>query len=163
MKGSPSSVQGNRLQLSDMKHLPNVLIVGSGEYTTGYVHGAASRSDKSAGVVALTLFDLRASGKVGRLLMAGTNGTKFPGIRKHLHEKITDSYGLDSSLETYPDDNEPSDPSAYLQAMDQLQPGDVVIVFTPDSTHFDIAIQATKRRLHVLIAKPMVKTMDQHR
>lgn len=163
MKGSPSSIQGNRLQLSDMKYLPNVLIVGSGEYTTGYVHGAASRSDKSAGVVALTLFDLRASGKVGRVLMAGTNGTKFPGIRKHLHDKITDNYGLDSSLETYPGDNEPSDPSAYLQAMDQLRPGDVVIVFTPDNTHFEIAMQATKRRLHVLIAKPIVKTMDQHR
>jgi len=31
----------------------------TGEYTTGYVHGSASDSDKSAGVVALTMFDLR--------------------------------------------------------------------------------------------------------
>lgn len=31
----------------------------TGEYTTGYVHGSASDSDKSAGVVALTMVDLR--------------------------------------------------------------------------------------------------------
>jgi D-galacturonate reductase len=27
----------------------NVLMIGSGEYTTGYVHGKASESDKSKG------------------------------------------------------------------------------------------------------------------
>lgn len=41
-------------------------MVGSGEYTTGYVHGKPSDSDKSAGVVALTLFDLRRRGKAAR-------------------------------------------------------------------------------------------------
>jgi D-galacturonate reductase len=146
-----------------MKQLPNVLIVGSGEYTTGYVHGAASQSDKSAGVVALTLFDLRASGRIGRLMMAGTNGTKFPGVREHLKERIEAVYGLDTSIETYPNDHVSSDSSAYLQAMDQMESGDVVIIFTPDSTHFGIAMEAVKRRLHVLIAKPLVKTLEQHR
>ena len=37
----------------------NVLMIGSGEYTTGYVHGSATDSDKGAGVVALSMFDLR--------------------------------------------------------------------------------------------------------
>ncbi len=146
-----------------MNRSPNVLMVGSGEYTTGYVHGAASQSDKSAGVVALTLFDLRAAGKVDRLLMAGTSGTKFPGIRHHLREKISDVYGLDVSLETFPTDEESSDPLAYLKAMDQLRQGDVVIIFTPDDTHFDISLEAIKRQLHVLIAKPLVKTLAQHK
>ena len=43
----------------------NVLMVGAGEYTAGYVptvHGAAN--DKPAGVVALTCFDLRRFGVV---------------------------------------------------------------------------------------------------
>ena len=163
MRGSPNFAASSCPFLYDMKLLPNVLIVGSGEYTTGYVHGAASKSDKSAGVVALTLFDLRASGKIGRLLMAGTNGTKFPGVREHLKGKIEAVYGLDAAIETYPNDDVLSNCSAYLQAMDQLESGDVVIVFTPDSTHFDIAMEAVKRRLHVLIAKPLVKTLEQHR
>lgn len=41
-----------------------------------------SNSDKKIGVVALTLFDLRRRGKVGKLGMVGTSGTKFPAIRR---------------------------------------------------------------------------------
>lgn len=60
----------------------NVLMVGTGEYTTGFVGGGASGSDKKVGVVGLTLFDLRRRGKVAKLSMAGTNGSKYPAIRK---------------------------------------------------------------------------------
>jgi hypothetical protein len=51
----------------------DVLMVGTGEYTTGYVGGQASDSDKGAGVVALTMFDLRRRNKVDRLGMCGVN------------------------------------------------------------------------------------------
>lgn len=55
--------------------------VGTGEYTTGFVGGGASGSDKKVGVVGLTLFDLRRRGKVGKLSMVGVSGQKFPAIR----------------------------------------------------------------------------------
>ena len=51
----------------------NVLMIGTGEYTTGYVGGTAADSDKGAGVVALTMFDLRRRSKVDRLGMCGVN------------------------------------------------------------------------------------------
>ena len=51
----------------------NVLMVGTGEYTTGYVNGKGADSDKSAGVVALAMFDLRRRGKVDRVGMCGVN------------------------------------------------------------------------------------------
>ena len=51
----------------------DVLMVGTGEYTTGYVGGTAADSDKGAGVVALTMFDLRRRGKVDRVGMCGVN------------------------------------------------------------------------------------------
>lgn len=51
----------------------NVLMIGTGEYTTGYVGGGAADSDKGAGVVALTMFDLRRRGKVDRIAMCGVN------------------------------------------------------------------------------------------
>lgn len=51
----------------------NVLMVGTGEYTTGYVGGTAADSDKGAGVVALTMFDLRRRNKVDRVGMCGVN------------------------------------------------------------------------------------------
>jgi len=138
-------------------------MVGTGEYTTGYVHNGASGSDKSAGVVALSLFDMRRRGKVGRLMMAGTNGNKFPGIRRHLTNAIGRVYkDLDVSFRSFPDDAVAGDPKAYLSAMDEMQPGDIVTVFTPDDTHFTIALEAVERGLHVLIAKPIVKTLEEH-
>mgnify|MGYP005683506627 CR=1 FL=1 len=42
----------------------DILVIGTGEYVTGFVGGAAANSDKSAGVVALVLFDLRSRGTV---------------------------------------------------------------------------------------------------
>ena len=54
--------------------------VGTGEYTTGFVGGGASGSDKKVGVVGLTMFDLRRRGKVGKLSMVGVSGKKFPAI-----------------------------------------------------------------------------------
>ena len=48
---------------------PGVLMLGTGEYTTGFTGQGASDSDKSTGVVALVMLDLRRRGKVGRLGM----------------------------------------------------------------------------------------------
>ena len=65
--------------------------VGTGEYTTGFVGGTASTSDKKIGVVALTMFDLRRRGKVGQLSMVGVNGTKFPAIRTLISQRRANS------------------------------------------------------------------------
>ena len=140
------------------------LMIGTGEYTTGYVHEKASASDKSAGVVALTLFDLRRLGRVGRIAMVGTNGTKFPGIRQHLRQQIADVYrDMDVSFDSFPEDNVSSDPKAYLRALDTMSAGDFVTIFTPDDTHCQIALDAVERGLHVLVTKPPVKTLEEHR
>ena len=68
--------------------LPNALIFGTGEYTTGYTPGGGSKSDKSFGVVGIVHFDLRKRGLIGEKIgFCGTNGDKFDGIREHF-EKI---------------------------------------------------------------------------
>ncbi|KAI6777694.1 scyllo-inositol 2-dehydrogenase-like protein [Emericellopsis cladophorae] len=141
---------------------PNVLMVGTGEYTTGFVGTGASASDKKVGVVGLTLFDLRRRGKVGNLSMAGVNGTKFPAIREHLNKNITQAYnGLDTSFDSFPD-NQSQDPDAYKAAIDKLQPGDAITVFTPDPSHYPIALYAIERGIHVLLTKPAVKELEHH-
>ena len=133
-----------------------------GEYTTGYVDGKASTSDKGAGVVALTMFDLRSRGKVGRVALCGTNGNKFPGIRAHMKRAIADAYdGIDIKCDTFPADGV-VDPKSYLSALDTFQRGDAVTIFTPDDTHFEIAMACIERGLHVLVTKPIVKTLEQH-
>ncbi len=141
----------------------NALMIGTGEYTTGYVHGSAAQSDKGAGVIALTLFDLRRRDRIDRLIMAGTNGRRFPGIRRHLQQRIGDVYrDMDLSFDSFPEDDTECDSLAYRAALVQLTPGDVCIIFTPDDTHFQIALDAVKCGCHVLVAKPLVKTVEQH-
>lgn len=140
----------------------NVCMVGTGEYTTGFVDGKASGSDKKVGVVGLTLFDLRRRGKVGNLSMVGTSGSKFPSIRQHLQKNITEAYnGLDTDFTSYPADTE-RDPEAYKAAIDALSPGDAITIFTPDSTHYAIALYAIQKGVHVMITKPAVKRLAEH-
>lgn len=140
----------------------NVLMVGTGEYTTGFVGGGASGSDKKVGVVGLSLFDLRRRGKVAGLGMVGVNGKKFPAIRDHLHKNITQAYnGLDTSFDSYPA-NDAVDPDAFKKAIDALKPGDAITIFTPDTTHFPIALYAIERGVHVMITKPAVKHLADH-
>ncbi|KAL8383061.1 hypothetical protein RB595_006696 [Gaeumannomyces hyphopodioides] len=140
----------------------NVLMVGTGEYTTGFVGGGASGSDKKVGVVALSMFDLRRRGKVGKLGMVGVNGTKYPAIREHLHKNISLAYNnLDTSFQSFPADDA-KDPDSYKTAIDALQPGDAITIFTPDTTHYPIALYAIERKIHVMITKPAVKLLEHH-
>jgi D-galacturonate reductase len=143
--------------------LPSCLLIGTGEYTTGYVHGAGSASDKTVGVVGLTFFDLRSRGKVGeRIALCGTSGRKFPGLRKHLKAGIEDKYaGLTVDCDTYPEDDK-TDAKAYLTAIKSLSPGDIAVVTTPDDTHFDITMACIEAGLHVMVTKPLVKTLKEH-
>ncbi|KAK0720433.1 hypothetical protein B0H67DRAFT_486323 [Lasiosphaeris hirsuta] len=137
-------------------------MVGTGEYTTGFVGTGASGSDKKVGVVGLSMFDLRRRGKVGKLGMVGVNGTKFPAIRNHLHKNISLAYnGLDTSFESFPSDGV-KDPDAFKTAIDALKPGDAITIFTPDTTHYPIALYAIERGIHVMITKPAVKLLKHH-
>lgn len=81
----------------------NVLMLGTGEYTTGFTGKGASDSDKSTGVVALVMLDLKRLGKVGRIGMCGVNGKKLPAIREHMQRVLGDVYkGIDPScIETW--------------------------------------------------------------
>jgi len=142
----------------------NVLMIGTGEYTTGYVNGAASDSDKGAGVVALTMLDLKQQGITGRLGLVGVNGNKFPGIRSHMTSGLGKYAGMAElvpTLETWPADDT-VDPEAYNTALATYSAGDVAIIFTPDDTHFTIAMACIRRGMHVLVTKPAVKTLMEH-
>ncbi|KAH6917220.1 D-galacturonic acid reductase [Coprinopsis sp. MPI-PUGE-AT-0042] len=140
----------------------NVLMCGTGEYTTGWTGAGASKSDKKIGVVGLTLFDLRRLGKVDQLGMVGVNGSKFPAIRQHLSDNIGAVYkDMDLTFDEYPKGGA-VDPEAYKEAIDKLKAGDAVIIFTPDSTHYPIALYALERKIHVLITKPAVQKLEHH-
>nr|ANM86686.1 putative dehydrogenase [Cladonia uncialis subsp. uncialis]AUW30872.1 putative dehydrogenase [Cladonia uncialis subsp. uncialis] len=135
----------------------NVLMVGTGEYTTGFVGGGMSGSDKKIGVVALTLFDLRRRGKVGNL------SSSLPSSGEHLQKNISAVYNnLDVSFASFPSDTTTRDPESYKAAIDALSPGDAITIFTPDTTHYPVALYAIQHGIHVLITKPAVRHLAEH-
>ncbi|PWN48312.1 NAD(P)-binding protein [Violaceomyces palustris] len=149
--------------MPDQGSQPNVLMCGTGEYTTGFVGGGQSPSDKKLGVVGLVLFDLRRRKLVGpELSMVGTNGDKFDGIRNHFKNNIEGKYrDMDTQFLGFPEKGK-RDPDAYKAAIDKLKPGDAITIFTPDSTHHAIALYALQRKIHVLVTKPATQTLEHH-
>lgn len=146
-----------------MSGLPTVLAVGTGEYTTGFVGGTSSPSDKKLGVVGLVMFDLRRRGLIApEIKMVGTNGDKFAGIRQHFKNNIEAKYrDMSTAFTSYPEAGV-RDGDAYKTAIDSLSPGDAITIFTPDSTHYDIALYAIQRKIHVLVTKPATQTLADH-
>lgn len=142
----------------------SILMVGAGEYNCGYVPTAAGAApDKRCGVVAIVLMDLRRRGRVGRILLADADGRRLPLARACMEEKIGAYKDMDTRVECWPkDETVPLDTGSAEAAMDTMSPGDGVIVFTPDPTHFAIAQAAIRRGLHVLVAKPIVKVLSDH-
>lgn len=143
--------------------LPTVLAVGTGEYTTGFVGNTSSPSDKKIGVVGLVMFDLRRRHLIApEIKMVGTNGDKFSGIRNHFKTNIESKYReMDTTFTSYPAPGV-RDYDAYKTAIDSLKAGDAITIFTPDSTHFDIAKYAIERGVHVLVTKPATQTLEHH-
>lgn len=142
----------------------DVLMIGTGEYTTGFGLNSA-KTDKGAGVVALTMVDLRRRGLVGDLHLAGTSGPKLPAIRAHMAKAIGEQYaasGFDLTMATYPADDK-VDGNAYKEALKVIPKGSAVTIFTPDDTHFEIALACVEAGMHVLVTKPVTKTLEEHR
>ncbi|KAJ3416586.1 hypothetical protein HDV05_000868 [Chytridiales sp. JEL 0842] len=151
----------NSNQLKPLK----VLVIGTGEYTTGLT-SSPNPSDKSLGVLGLVLFDLRSRDKVGWVGMCSTSSRKNERIRSHLREEIAGRYrGLDVGVELFPKEGEEEDNGneGWKKAIrENLERGDGVAVFTPDDTHFEMALFAVRAGMNVLIAKPAVKTVREH-
>lgn len=80
----------------------------------------------------------------------------------HLEKNIRDVYNnLDVTFKSFPADNV-VDANSYKTAINALNKGDAITIFTPDTTHFPIALYAIQRGLHVLITKPATKTLQDH-
>lgn len=115
------------------------------------------------GVVGLVYFDLRRRGLCGpNLSMVATDGSKHPSIKAHFKKNIEGRYrDMDTSYVGFPAEGV-KDREAYKAAIDALQPGDAITIFTPDSTHFAIAEYALRRKVHVLLTKPAVQKLPDH-
>ena len=66
------------------------------------------------------------------------------------------------SFASFPSDTTTRDPESYKEAIDALSPSDAITIFTPDTTHYPVALYAIQHGIHVLITKPAVKHLAEH-
>ena len=89
-------------------------------------------------------------------------GKKFPGIRNHMQTNIGNVYkDMDLTCDTYPSDDTVN-PKAFNDAISTYKAGDVAIIFTPDDTHYEIALACINQGMHVMVTKPIVQTLEHH-
>jgi D-galacturonate reductase len=65
------------------------------------------------------------------------------------------------SSPSVPADDE-TDSEAYKTAIDALEPGSAIPIFTPDTTHYPIALYDIQRKIHAMITKPATKLLQDH-
>lgn len=140
----------------------NVLMIGTGEFVTGYTDRQLFPSQNSVGIVALTALDLRRRNKIHRLGMCGKDGRTFPQIRFHLQETISKVYdGISAELETFPSDGEYNE-FAHTHALSTYEPDAVILHSSIDSCLYQITLDAIERKIHVLLIEPIDFTLQQH-
>lgn len=142
----------------------DALMIGAGEYTTGCVFTEAGAApDKPAGVVAITLTDMRRRGLIGEMVLCDAVGVRMPVVRDTMAQKIGSAYkDMDLTMKTFPSDDTTFDPNAFKAAIATMKKGSVVTIFTPDDTHHAICMACVEHGLHVLCAKPVVKKLTDH-
>ncbi len=141
----------------------DVLVIGTGEYVTGLSGSKTTASDKDLGVVALCLFDLRFRGLLDRIILCGRDPKRKADITNHVQNGIGSKFtDLDIRFDYYPATGDHPDSAAYRKAILDLKPGSAVIIVTPDDSHFEIACAALEHGHHILVAKPLVKTVSEH-
>lgn len=69
---------------------------------------------------------------------------------------------MDCSFEPFPAVGAQRDAKAYKAAIDALPKGSAITIFTPDSTHHEIALYAIERGVHVLVTKPATQKLADH-
>ena len=113
--------------------------------------------------MAITFTDMRRRGLIDKMVLVDAVGERMPAVRDTMARKIGAAYkDMDLTMTTLPADDVAFDPQAFRAAISLMNKGDVVTIFTPDDTHFEIALACVEAGLHVLCAKPIVKRLEDH-
>lgn len=164
VEGVLKFLQTQKLALKQLVTTIDVELIGTGQYSLGDVPTnaikAANKSDKNVGVVFPSLCALRDQGLVRKIIVAGRNRSTVTSAQAHVRAKLAEDYNTDTSAIWFPKGSKLDD-RAYIKALDKTKPSAAIIV-TPDSSHFEIAMECIKRKVHVLIVKPLVQTLREH-
>jgi len=143
-------------------HLPvNLVIIGSGHYSTGHtVLSGNKTTDKDFGVLLPSAFHLRSLGKVGQIYVCGRDGNKFDSIRKKITPWTIDPQ-IDISFNSFPSSGT-VDAKSYIQALDEIPKPCAALIAVPDNMHVDVMLECARRDIPFLVVKPAVTNLEDY-
>ena len=127
----------------------DVLIVGAGMHVSG-------RGTSTCGTVLPAVVQAHRDGVVGRMAIAATSAKSVEAFNEKLatlHRRLDTA----ARFEGFPAQG--TDPEAWRQALAGLGPRGCVIIVVPDDLHAPIATAALRKRLPVLVEKPLTPTL----
>ena len=137
----------------------NILIVGSGHYSTGTtVLSGKKATDQDCGVLLPSALELRARGVVDKIAIAARDGKKL----SNLSEKITSiskSFNCSDDLIFYPQGDRVDD-TAYKKAIQEMPRPCVVLIAVPDHIHMEVMSCCIENSLPFMVVKPAVTKLE---
>jgi len=123
--------------------IKNVLIIGGGMITND--------------LILPTVYHLQRLGKIKNISVCALNGKPLKELAEN---KIIKDAFPNSSFTAYPDYNSVDlnefFPNLYKEVLNKMGPENLVIVATPDQTHYQIAKDALAAGQHTITVKPLV-------
>ena len=131
----------------------DVLIVGAGMHVSG-------RGTPAYGTVLPAVVQAHRDGLVGRMAVAATSAASVQAFNDKL-ATLNQRLGTSARFQGFPPQG--SSPDAWRDALAGLGARACVIVVVPDDLHAPIAAEALRKRLPVLVEKPLTPTLAEAR
>jgi predicted dehydrogenase len=129
----------------------DVLVIGAGMHVCG-------RGTGTCGTVLPALVQAHRDRLVGRMLVAATSAKSLEVFNEKL-AILNPRLGTAARFEGFP--REGQDRDAWRKALAELGERSCVIIVVPDDLHASIAGEAIRRRLPVLVEKPLTPTLGE--
>jgi D-galacturonate reductase len=126
----------------------DVLIVGAGMHVSG-------RGTPTCGTVLPAVVQAHRDGLVGRMAVAATSAASIDAFNAKL-TLLNQRLGTAARFQGFPPRG--AHPDAWREALAGLGPRACVIIVVPDDLHAPIAAEAIRKRLPVLVEKPLTPT-----
>ena len=127
----------------------DVLIVGAGMHVSG-------RGTPTCGTVLPAVVQAHRDGLVGRMAIAATSAASIEAFNDKL-ATLNQRLGTSARFQGFP--AQASSPDAWRDALAGLGARACVIIVVPDDLHAPIAAEALRKRLPVLVEKPLTPTL----
>jgi len=142
----------NLLYLMKIDKQLNILVIGSGMYTTG-------RGTRDFGTIMPAIFEWqRSENLIGKVIIASTNANSSIDAKKRIKE-MEDLTNIKLNVECIPKSG--TDSESYIDAINQIPRPAIAVVAVPDHLHYQICKDCLIHDLFTIVVKPLTPRLDE--